>query len=76
MNDEQKLLNAYRASDERGQQSILETALSTAEDWPSVANLLPIDSCALPGRKLGDLEASPVISSSVEVQEGGLILKR
>lgn len=33
--DEQALLVAFRASDERGKQSILDHAVSTAEDWPA-----------------------------------------
>lgn len=68
MNYEQVLLEAFRGSDERGRQSILDYAISMAEDWPagtdSAALTLPIvdDPACLPGGDLHDLESPTVIS--------------
>lgn len=67
MNDEQKLLTAYRASDARGKASILDYATSTAEDWPEVkascAGAVIGDATSFSGGQLDDFEPPPVIGA-------------
>lgn len=63
MTNERKLLSAYAMSDDRGKQSILDHALSTAEDWPLVSVVAPSGPVGLPGGKLDDLEPPPLIST-------------
>lgn len=71
MTNEQKLLAAYGASDERGKESILGYAISMAEDWPApreqllvgVAGL--VDAGALTERELDDIESPPVVRPTV-----------
>lgn len=72
MTDEQKILNAFRASDDRGRKAILEFAVSTAEDWPAPRQhgSSPIlanagDAVALPERELDDFEPPAIIGAPV-----------
>ncbi len=68
MNDAQLILNAYHASDDRGKLSILEYAVSTAEDWPAArVELLPVDPGALASGELVDLEAPAIIRPPIEI---------
>lgn len=65
MTNERKLLSAYAMSDDRGKQSILDHALSTAEDWPLVNVVIPSSPVSLPGGKLDDLEPPPLVRPPV-----------
>ncbi len=69
MTDEQKILSAYRASDVRGKRSILEYALSTAEDWPMMSEHGLVDASIInAGRfasgQLEDVEAPSIIGTA------------
>lgn len=66
MTDEQKLLKSYRLADDRGKASILDHAVSTAEDWPNIIDELQLTHSSsapvgLACSELKDLVPSPVI---------------
>lgn len=64
MTDEQKLLQSYRMSDDRGKRS-MDYAVSMAEDWPDESSALGASqSLSLPGGELENVEATPVICPS------------
>lgn len=71
MSYEQQILNAFRSSDERGRKSILDYAVSMAEDWPAPCDtkLLgavgAVDAVTLSGGKLDDIESPPVVGPPV-----------
>lgn len=71
MTNEQKLLKAFNASDTRGRDSILQYAVSMAEDWPAPRDESlcgvgrPVDASELVGGELDDIEPATVVRPTV-----------
>lgn len=65
MNAEQKILEAYRASDTRGKLSILEYAMSMAEDWPELTSA--DDAIELAAGNLEDFESPTIIGPPIKI---------